>query len=297
MCFTSSLLLLLFSHSVLSDSVTPWTAVHQTSLSFISPRVCWYLCPLNWWCHPTISSSVAPFSSCPQSFPSSGSFPRSCLFASGGQSSGTSASVLPMNIQDWFIWGLTGLISLQSKGLSRVFSNTTVQKHQFLGALPSLWSNSHFHTWPLERPQPWHEDLCQQSTVFAFYLFFLNFILFFNFTIFYWFCHILKWICHRYTNVPHPAPSSLLPPRSPYHPSGSSQCTSPKHPVSCMEPGLENRFIHDTIHISMPFSQIIPPSPSPSPTESKRLSIHQCLFCCLVYRVIVTIFLNSIYMH
>ena len=103
---------------------------------------------------PTISSSVVPFSSCLQSFPTSGSFLMSWLFASGGQSIGvsTSASVLPMNIQDWFPLGLTGLISLQSKGLSGVFSNTTVQKHQFFGAQPSLWSNSHIHTWLLENP-------------------------------------------------------------------------------------------------------------------------------------------------
>ena len=86
----------------------------------------------------------------------------------------------------------------------------------------------------------------------------------------------------------------LSPPPSPYYPSGSSQCTSPKHPVSCIEPGLATRFIYDIIHISMPFSQIIPPSPLPQ--SPKDCSIHQCLFCCLVYRVIVTIFLNSIYM-
>ena len=85
---------------------------------------------------------------------------------------------------------------------------------------------------------------------------------------------------------------TFLPPPSLYHPSGSSQCTSPKHPVSCIEPGLATHFIYDIIHVSMPFSQIIPPSPSP--TESKDCSIHQCLFCCLIYRVIVTIFLNSI---
>src|SRR5574337_175386 len=89
---------------------------------------------------------------------------------------------------------------------------------------------------------------------------------------------------------------TLLPPPSPYHPSGSSQCTSPKHPVSCIEPGLATRFLHDILHVSMPFSQIFPPSPSP--TESIRLFyIYQCLFCCLVHRVIVTIFLNSIYMR
>ena len=93
-------------------------------------------CPLSWWCHPTISSSVVPFSSCPQSFPASGSFQVSQFFASGGQSIGVSASasVLPMNIKDWSPLGWTGWISLQSKGLSRVFSNTTVQKHQFFGA-------------------------------------------------------------------------------------------------------------------------------------------------------------------
>ena len=99
-------------------------------------------CPLGRWCHPTISSSVIPFSSCPQSFPSSGSFPVSQFFTSGGQSIGASASasVLPMNIQDWSPLGWTGWISLQSKGLSRVFSNSTIQKHQFFGAQFSLWS-------------------------------------------------------------------------------------------------------------------------------------------------------------
>ena len=106
-----------------------------------SPRTCSNSRPLSRWCHPTISSSVTFFSSCPQSFPASGSFPVSPLFTSGGQSIGASAliSVLPMNIQDWFPSGLTGLISLQSKGFSRVFSNTTVQRHQFFSAQPSLW--------------------------------------------------------------------------------------------------------------------------------------------------------------
>ena len=107
--------------------------------------------PLSRWCHPTNSSSIVPFS-CPQSFP--GSFQMSQLFASGGQSIGVSAStsVLPINIQDWFPLGWTSWISLQSKGLSRVFSNTTVQKHQFSGAQLSSQSNSHIHTWPLEKP-------------------------------------------------------------------------------------------------------------------------------------------------
>ena len=110
-------------------------------------------CPLSQWCHPTISSSVIPFSSCLQSFPASGSFPMSQLFASGGQSIGASAStsVLPMNTQDWSL-GWTGWISLQYRGLSRVFSNTTVQKHQFFGAQLSLQSNSNIHTWTLEKP-------------------------------------------------------------------------------------------------------------------------------------------------
>ena len=105
--------------------------------------------------HPTISTSVSPFSYCLQSFPASGSFPMSQFFASGSQSTGisASASVLTMNIQDWFPIGLTGLISLQSKQLWRVFSNTTVPKHQFFGAQLSLWSNSDTHTWLLEKPQ------------------------------------------------------------------------------------------------------------------------------------------------
>ena len=105
-------------------------------------------CPSSWRCHPTISFSVSPFSSCLQFFPASGSLPVSQFFASGGQSIGVSASasVLPMNIQDRFPLGWTGWISLQSKGLSRVFSNTTVRRHQFFGAQLSLWSNSHIHT-------------------------------------------------------------------------------------------------------------------------------------------------------
>ena len=111
----------------------------------LSPWVCSNSCPLSWWCHPTISSSVAPFSSCPQSFPALRTFQRSQFFASGGQSIGVSAlaSVLPMNIQGWFHLGLTGLISLVSKGLSWVFSSTTIQKHQFFKDQPSSWSNSH----------------------------------------------------------------------------------------------------------------------------------------------------------
>ena len=112
----------------------------------LSPWVCSNSCPLNRRCHPIISSSVTLFSSCPQSFPVSRSFPMSWLFASCGQSIGTSVPVLLLNILGWSPSEWTGWTSLQSKGLSRVFSNTTVQKHQFFSAQPSLWSNSHIHT-------------------------------------------------------------------------------------------------------------------------------------------------------
>ena len=105
-----------------------------------------YLCLSSLWCYPVISSSVVPFSSCLQSCLASKCFPKSQFFTSSGQNIGASASVLPMNTQDWFPLGVTGLISLLSKGLSRVFSNTTVQKHQFFGIQLSLWSNSHIHT-------------------------------------------------------------------------------------------------------------------------------------------------------
>ena len=120
---------------------TPWTAACQASLS-ITPRASSNSCPLSRWCHPTISSSVIPFSYCLQTFPASGSFQMSHFFASGGQSIGASASasILPRNVQDRFPLGLTGWISLQSKGLSRVFCNTTVQKHQFFGTQLSLES-------------------------------------------------------------------------------------------------------------------------------------------------------------
>ena len=135
----NTFLLLLFSHLVTSDNLWPHGLQHaRLPCPLPSPGACSNSCPLSLWCHPTISSSVIPFSSCPQSFPASGSFLMSWLFVSGGQSIGASASVLPMNIQDWFPLGLTGLISLQSKRLSRVFSNTTVQKHQFFGTQPSL---------------------------------------------------------------------------------------------------------------------------------------------------------------
>ena len=194
-----------FSHSAMSDCVTPWTVAYQASLCIIksqsllkcmsisqwchltissfnlvqfsssvvsdslrshesqharppspspTPRVHSDSHPSSQWCHPAISFCIIPFSSCPQSLPASESFPMSQLFAWGGQSTGVSAleSVLPMNTQDWSPLEWTGWISLQSKGLSRVFSNTTVQKHQFFDAQLSSQSNSHIHTWPLEKP-------------------------------------------------------------------------------------------------------------------------------------------------
>ena len=120
----------------------------------LSPGACSSSCPLSQWYYPTISSSVIPFSSCLQSFPASGFFPQSQFFTSGGQNIGASAlaSVLPVNIQGWFPIGLTGLISLQSKWLSRVFSDTTIRKHQFSSTQPSLWPNSHIRTWLLKKP-------------------------------------------------------------------------------------------------------------------------------------------------
>ena len=118
-----------------------------------TPRTCSNSSPLSQWCHSTISSSIIPFSSCLQSFPASGSFLMSHLFTSGSQSIGASAStsVLRMNIHGWFPLGLTLLISLHSKGLSRVFSSTTIWKHQFFGPQISLWSNSHISTWLLKK--------------------------------------------------------------------------------------------------------------------------------------------------
>ena len=139
---------------VISDSLRPHGLQHPRPPCLSpTPGVYSNSCPLSQWCHPIISSSVIPFSSRLQSFPESGSFQMSQFFTSGGPSVGVSASasVLPMNIQDWFPLGWTGWISLLSKGLSRVFSNTTIQKHQFFSAQLSLWSNSHIHTWLLEK--------------------------------------------------------------------------------------------------------------------------------------------------
>ena len=135
------------SHSVVSDSLRSHGSQHaRPPCPSPAPRVYPNSCPSSWWCHPSILSTVVPFC-CRQSVPASGSFPMSWLFASGGQNIGASASVLPMNIQGWFPLGLTGLI----KGLSIVFSNTTVGNHQFFGTQPSLWSNSHLCLWLQEK--------------------------------------------------------------------------------------------------------------------------------------------------
>jgi len=142
--------------SVVSNSLGPHGLQHmRPPCPSPTPGVYPNSCSLSQWCHPTISSSVIPFSSCLQSFPASGSFLMSQLFATGGHSFGASASasVFPMNIQGWFPLGLTDFISFQSKGLSRVSSSTTVQKHQFFSAQLSLWYNTHIHTWLLETPQ------------------------------------------------------------------------------------------------------------------------------------------------
>ena len=181
-----TLLVLLFSpSSVVLDSLQPHGLEHaRVPCPSLSPGVCSNSCPLSQWCHPTISSSVTPFS-CPQSFPASVSFPVSLLFTSGGQMIGasTSASLLQMNIQDWVSLGLTALISLWSKGLSRVFSSSTVWKHQF----------------------------------FFFNLFFLFPFIFISWRLItlqycsgFW--HTLTWISHGFTCVPHPDPPSYLPP-------------------------------------------------------------------------------------
>ena len=153
----------------MSDSLRPHELQHTRLLCpSLSPWVSSNSCPLSQWCHQPISSSVTPFSSCPQSFPASGSFPMSQLFASGGWSIEAPASILPMNIQGWFPLGLTGVISLLTKGLSRVFSSTAVQKHQFFGAQPSLWSSlTSVHDYWINHSFDCL-DLCQQSDVSAF---------------------------------------------------------------------------------------------------------------------------------
>ena len=155
----------------MSDSLQPHGLQHtRLPCPSLPPRVCSNSCPLSWWCPLTISCRAVLFSFSLQSFPAWGSLQMSQFFASGDQSIGTSASasVLPMNVQGWFPLGLTGLMSLQSKRLSRVFSNTTVEKHQFFTAQPFLWSSSHRHTWLLEKQVFDYMELCQQRDVFAF---------------------------------------------------------------------------------------------------------------------------------
>ena len=144
-----------FSRSVASNSLRPHDLQHaRPPCPSPTPGVHSDSRPSSQWCHPAISSSVVPFSSCPQSLPASESFPMSQLFAWGGQSTGASASTSfpPKKSQGWSPSEWTGWISLQSKGLSKVFSNTTVQKHQFFSTQPSSQSKSHIHTWPLEKP-------------------------------------------------------------------------------------------------------------------------------------------------
>ena len=151
--------------SVMPNSLRPHGLQHtRLPCPSLSPGVCSNLCPLSCQCNPTISSSVAPFTSCPHSFPESGSFPMSQLFAPGGQSIGASApaTVLPMNIQGWSPLGLTGFISLLSKGLSRVFFHTTVWKRQFFGL------SLHNRTWLLEKPQLWLYRLLSAKWCFCF---------------------------------------------------------------------------------------------------------------------------------
>ena len=147
-----------FSCSIVSNSLWPHELQHpRPPCPSPTPRIHSDSRASSQWCHPAISSSVVPFSSWPQSLPASESFPKSQLFAWGGQSTGVStlSSFHPKNTQDWSPSEWTDWISLQSKGLSRVFSNTTVQKHQFFGTQLSLQSNSHIHTWPQEKPYPW----------------------------------------------------------------------------------------------------------------------------------------------
>ena len=150
---TPYVLLLQFSSSVVYTSLWPH-GLHHPRLPCPSPTpwACSNSCPLSWWCHPTISSSVIPFSSCLQSFPASGSFTVSRFFIRWPKDWSFSFSISPSNEYSGFPWGWTGWISLQSKGLSRVFSNTTGQKHQFFSTQPFSQSNSHIHTWPLEKP-------------------------------------------------------------------------------------------------------------------------------------------------
>ena len=169
--FKKKVYLVQFTRSVVCDSLWPHESQHtRPPCPSPIPRVHSDSCPSSQWCHPAISSSVVPFPSCPQSLPVSESFPVSQLFTWGGQSTGVSAlaSFLPKKTKGWSPSEWTGWISLQSKGFSRIFSNTTVQKHQFFGTQLSWQSNSHIHTWPLEKSQPWLDGSLWASNVFAF---------------------------------------------------------------------------------------------------------------------------------
>ena len=241
----SFITLLLFIHSVVSNSLQPRGLQHvRLPWPSPSPRACANSCPLSQWCHPTIQSSVLLFSSCFQSFPAAGSFLMSRLFTSGGQSIGVSASasVLPMNIQDWFNLGLT---SLQSKGLSRVFSNTTIRKHQFSGGQPSLCPTlTSIHDYSKNHSLD-YTDLCRQSNVsaFIFFEFFKIYFIFFPIIFISWrlitlqycsgFCHTVTWISHGFTCVPHPEHPSNLPPHPIHlgHPSVPAPSTCLMHPT------------------------------------------------------------------
>ena len=169
--FTNFSISVQFTRSVVSDTLRSHEPQHaRPPCPSPTPGVYPNSCPLSQWCHPTISSSVVPFSTCAQPYPALGSFQMSQLIVSGGQSIGVSASISvhPVNTQDWTSLGWTSWISLQFKGLSKVFSNTTVQKHQFFGAQLSVKFKSHIHMWLLENHSFDYVDLCWQSDVSAF---------------------------------------------------------------------------------------------------------------------------------
>ena len=233
-----------------------------------TPRAYSNSCLLSWWCHPTILSSDVHFSSCLQSCPASGSFLVSQFFTSGGQSIGVlaSASVLPMNVQDWFPLGWTGWISLLSKGFSRVFSNTTVQKRQFF------------------------------STQLSFLFIYLFSILFYFLTLQYRIGFAI-YQNESATGI-HVFPILNPPPFSlpiPYQWFWSSSAPAPG--IQYLASNLDWRLVSCMILYMFQCHSPKSSHPLPLPPSPKDCSIHQCLFCCLVYRVIVTTFLNSIYMH
>ena len=208
----------------MSDSLRPHELQHASPLCpSPTPRVHPNPCPLSWWCHSTILSSVIPFSSCPQSFPASGSFPMSQHFVSGGQSIGVSASisVLLMTTQDWSPLGWTGWISLLSKGLSRVFSNTTVQKHQFCPLYSPILFIAFFIVQLSHPYMTTGKTIALNRWTFVDKIMSLLFILFYFYFFISWrlitsqyccgFCHTLTWISPGFTCIPHPDPPSHLP--------------------------------------------------------------------------------------